>query len=55
MEFIMTKGIFGRINFNLPFQGEDRWLVTLFPGRCHRAEIIWAFSPKKFKSEIELK
>jgi hypothetical protein len=41
----------GIVKVNLPFQGEDRRLVVPFPGRCRRAEIIWAFSPKKLELE----
>ena len=30
----------------LPFQGLENLSISCNPGRCHRAEISWAFSPK---------
>ncbi len=32
---------------NLPLQGAARGGAFAYPGRCHRAEINWAFSPKR--------
>ena len=31
----------------LPFQGAKIWLQYPNPRRCRRAEVNWAFSPKK--------
>ena len=51
MALIIMKSIYGKINTKLPFQGEYHNLQYI-PRLRPRAELRWAFSPKK--AEIKL-